>query len=125
MWIIDPRVGLVSVVVADDPITGRPSANWIMLRARRTNHLENLKQMCPVLADVEITRARRDLDYPVRVVVSRAVFVEVMAELARTLAYRNVKGRAHSNETALGSDFVRAMHDVHARLARISDEPDE
>lgn len=122
MWIIDPRIGLVSVVVADDPDTGKPSTNRIMLRGRRRSHLENLRRLCPSLAKARITTARAGLDYRARLVVDRAVFVEALAELGRTLAYRNVKGFAHSNEAALGSDFVRAMHDVHARLARLQDE---
>ncbi len=123
MWIIDPRVGLLSVVVADDPITGRPSADRIMIRSRRTRHLENLITICPALAGAKIEAGREDLDYPVRLVVDRAVFVEVMAELGRSLRHRNVKSAAHANEKALGSDFVAAMHRVHAALARIRDEP--
>lgn len=123
MWIIDPRIGLVSVVVADDPNTGKPSTDRIMLRGRRRAHLENLRRLCPSLAGARIIAARKELDYPVRLVVDRAAFVEALAELGRTLAYRNVKGCAAANEAALGSDFVRAMHDVHARLARLQDEP--
>lgn len=122
-WIIDPRVGLISCVVADDPVTGRPSTKLVMLRARRRQHLENLRAICPMLAGVEITEARQDLDYAVRIVVDREVFVAVMAELARGLRHRNVKSAAHANEKALGSDFVAAMHVVHSALARIRDEP--
>lgn len=124
MWIIDPRIGLVSVVVADDPDTGKPSNERIMLRGRRRAHLENLRRLCPSLAGARITAARKDLDYPVRLVVDRSAFEQALTELARTLAYRNVKSCAHTNEAALGTDFVRAMHDVHARLARIQDDPD-
>lgn len=121
-WIIDPRVGLVSAVVGDDPKTGKPSSTTIMLRARRRQHLENLRRLCPALAGTRITKAR-DLDYPVRIVVGREVFVQVMAELASSLSYRNVKVEASRNEADLGSDFVTAMHTVHATLARIKDEP--
>lgn len=121
MWIIDPRIGLVSVVVADDPDTGKPSTNRIMLRGRRRSHLENLRRLCPSLAKARITTARAGLDYRARLVVDRAVFVEALAEMARTLDYRNVKSCAHANEASLGVDFVRAMHAVHATLARISD----
>jgi dihydropteroate synthase len=123
MWIIDPRVGLISVVVADEPSTGKPSTDKLMLRARRPQHLQNLKRLCPMLADAKITAARKELDYPVRLVISRAVFVEAMAELARTVTYRNVKSCAHQHGVELGADFVSAMHDVHARLARIHEQP--
>lgn len=122
-WIIDPRVGLVSAVVGDDAKTGRPSPNTVMLRARRRQHLENLKRLCPVLSGARITKASKDLDYPVRIVVDREVFVQVMAELARSLNYRNVKAEAGRNAAVLGSDFVAAMHSVHGTLARIKDDP--
>jgi len=122
-WIIDPRVGLVSAVVGDDPKTGKPSSTTIMLRARRRQHLENLRRLSPALAGTRITKANKDLDYPARIVVDREVFVQVMAELARSLNYRNVKGEAARNVADLGSDFVAAMHTVHATLARIKDAP--
>lgn len=124
MWIIHPEIGLLSIVVADDPETAKPSTNRIMLRGRRRAHLESLRRLCPSLVGARITVARKDLDYPVRLVVDRSAFIQALAELGRTLAYRNVKGCAHANEAVLGSDFVQAMHDVHTRLARISDEPD-
>ena len=120
-WIIDPRVGLISCVVADDPVTGRPSAKLVMLRARRRQHLENLQRLCPVLAGLEITAVRRELDYPVRMVVERETFVAVMTKLAQTLDYRNVKQSAHQHEAELGADFVALMHRVHAVLAQIGD----
>lgn len=121
MWIIDPRIGLVSVVVGDDQLTGKPSTDRIMLRGRRRAHLQNLKNLCPALSGTPITAARKDLDYPVRLVVDRAVFVEILAELGRKLAYRNVKAEAHRHETELGADFVALMHRVHATLAQIDD----
>jgi|694.fasta_scaffold01417_15 hypothetical protein len=120
-WIIDPRVGLISCVVADDPVTGKPSTKLIMLRARRRQHLENLRRLCPILAGVEITAVRKELDYPVRMVVDRDTFVAVMAELAKTLDYRNVKQSAHQHEAELGADFVALMHRVHAVLAQLSE----
>lgn len=57
-WIIDPRVGLITCVVADDPVTGKPSTKLVMLRARRKQHLENLRRLCPMLAGAEITAVR-------------------------------------------------------------------
>jgi hypothetical protein len=122
MWIIHPEIGLVSVVVADDQLTGKPSADRIMLRSRRHAHLANLKRICPSLTGAQITAARTDLDYPMRLVVDRAVFVEALAELGRTLDYRNVKAEAHRHEAELGSDFVSLMHRVHATLAQVDDE---
>ena len=120
-WIIDPRVGLISCVVADDPVTGRPSSKLVMVRARRAQHLENLRRLCPMLAGVEITAVRRELDYPVRMVMERETFIAVMAELARTIDYRNVKQSAHQHEAQLGADFVNLMHRVHAVLAQVNE----
>jgi prophage antirepressor-like protein len=70
---------------------------------------------------VEITAVRKELDYPVRMVVDRDTFVAVMAELAKTLDYRNVKQSAHQHEAELGADFVALMHRVHAVLAQLSE----
>jgi hypothetical protein len=66
MWIIDPRIGLITVVVGDDQLTGKPSTDKLMLRGMRRAHLQNPKILRPSLADTPITAARKDLAYSVR-----------------------------------------------------------
>lgn len=123
MWIVDPRIGLLSVVVADDPKSGAPSKELVMIRGRSRRHLASLQAHCPSLADSEIVRSESGMDYPCRLVVSRSAWTEAMTTLAESLDTRNVKSSAHRNEKALGRDFVSAMHSVHAALARVKDEP--
>ena len=123
MWIISPRGGHFSIVVADDLRTRKPAPDRLMIRARSRSHLELLKAQHPILATVRIEKSKPGLDYPYRLVVDRSVLVQVFREMAEQIDWRNVKNEAHRNEADLGSDFVAAMHTVHATLARIKDAP--
>jgi hypothetical protein len=119
MWIIHPRIGHLSIVVAADPRTKAPSANRLMLRARSRKHLELLQRDHPTLASYPIVKSRAGLDYPFRLVCDRDALVHVFAEMAFGINWRNVKSEAHRNQKALGADFVHAMHGVHATLAKV------
>lgn len=123
MWLISPRAGHFSVVLADDPGTGKPARDRLMIRARSKRHLQLLKAQHPILAKVRIEKSKPGLDYPYRLVVDRSVLAQVFREMAEQIDWRNVKNDAHANTADLGSDFVTAMHTVHATLARIKDQP--
>jgi len=123
MWVISPRGGHFSIVLADDPRTGEPARDRLMIRSRSRKHLELLKAHHPVLAKLRIEKSKPGLDYAYRLVVDRGVLVQVFREMAEQIDWRNVKSEAHRNEADLGSDFVTAMHAVHATLARIKDQP--
>ncbi len=123
MWIVDPRVGLLSVVVAGDSATGEHSTDSVVIRARSRRHLRLLQDRCPSLAGAEIVRSGPERDYACRMTVPRSAWVAAMSVLAETLDAKNVKSSAHRYEAALGRDFVSAMHTVHATLARVKDAP--
>lgn len=123
MWIVDPRVGLLSVVVAGDSAVVKDSADSVVIRARSRRHLGLLRDRCPSLAAAEIVRSGPERDYACRMIVPRSAWVAAMNELAQTLDTKNVKSSAHRNEAKLGRDFVNAMHTVHGALARVKDEP--
>lgn len=124
MWLILSRTGFLSVVVPRDQKTGEIEHDRLMVRARKREHLELLRSQHAVLASVRILRSPDHADYRWRIIVPRSVFAEVMREIVERLVATNVKSDAHAHEAETGRDFVQAMHDVHARLARLQDRGD-
>ena len=118
MWIVSPCCGLLSIVLADDPATGLPATDLLMIRARSRDHLVLLKSQHPILADVEIQRSRPGLDYGWRLVVDRITLIQVFAEMASQLSWRNVKAEAELNKQEIGPEYVRAYHEVHEAFVR-------
>ncbi|MCK6444955.1 MAG: hypothetical protein L6Q99_01045 [Planctomycetes bacterium] len=124
MWLMLSRTGFLSVVVPRDQKTGEIEGDRLMVRARKREHLELLRSQHSALAEVRILRSD-GADYRWRILVPRSVFAEVMREIVERLAVTNVKADAHAHEAETGREFVRAMHDIHARLARLQDAPGE
>lgn len=122
MWIIDPRVGLLSVVAVAGDGPDSAAKGRVSIRARSRRHLGLLQKRCPSLAEATIIKSAPGRDYPCRMIVERGAWVEAMTTLASSLDTKNVKSSAHRNEAALGRDFVSAMHTVHATLARVKDQ---
>jgi hypothetical protein len=122
IWIFSPTTGLLSICLADDPETGRPSADLLMLRARSQKHLVLLKKRHPVLAKAKILKSKPGLDYSWRIVVKRSVVVQVLGEMAGEVTWKNVKNQAHLNEADLGVSYVRALHGVHSAFVRAERE---
>lgn len=118
MWIISPRCGLLSIVLADDPSTGQPAVDRLMIRARSKRHLELLREQHPVLAKARILTSPIGLDYRYRLVVDRDTLAQVFQEMAQEVSWRNVKAAAGGNSKALGEAYVRAFHEVHAAFVR-------
>jgi hypothetical protein len=118
MWVVSPVCGLLSIVLADDPKTGLPATDVLMIRARSRDHLVLLKSQHPILADIEILGARPGLDYPWRLVVDRITLIQVFAEMAAQVSWRNVKAESDSNKQEIGPHYVRAFHEVHAAFVR-------
>lgn len=118
MWIVSPVCGLLSIVLADDPKTGLPATDVLMIRSRSRDHLVLLKSQHPILAEVEVLRSRPGLDYEWRLVVDRITLVQVFAEMAASISWRNVKAEASRNEQEIGPEYVRAFHEVHAAFVR-------
>ena len=121
MWLILSRTGFLSVVVPRNQKTGEIEHDRLMIRARKREHLELLRSQHAVLTGLRILRSPDHADYRWRVLVPRSVFAEVMREIVERLDVTNVKSDAHAHEAETGRDFARAMHDIHARLARLQD----
>jgi len=113
VWIQHPRVGHLSVVLArrlDEP--GQPpDPNKVMVRARKREHLENLKGAVAALRRAEVLEDTL-ADYRFRIVIPKEDFAVVMQVLATRLDWSNVKAEAAANQSAVGRDFVSALHEV-------------
>jgi hypothetical protein len=89
-----------------------------MVRARRREHLENLKRACVSLAGCEIVESATT-DYAFRIIATKTAFAEAMYDLALEIAWQNVKGEAERNVDLVGADFVDALHTTWAAFNRI------
>lgn len=103
MWVFT-ETGFLSAVKKND----RPDVYTVRSRDRKS--LEPLA----ALAKVEIVETPYG-DYPLRVFVEPAVFVEWLADQASNIEYSNYKSRVTKTR---GHDFVEALHDVWAAMLK-------
>jgi hypothetical protein len=109
MWLVT-RYGFYSIACAQKP-DGKIDPSKLMMRARSATHLDNLKARFPVLAGQEI-RTTPDHDYRWRLIVTKATWSKIVAELVEEQEWSNFKNEAHRYQGDAGSDYVRALHDV-------------
>lgn len=113
MWILDPRFGFVSVVLADtEPGSRVPDPDRVMIRARQREHLALLQQRHAQLASFEIVESPPHCDYRWRLVVPKRLFAEALFDAVMDVNYRNAKGEAQRHAKTVGDDYVGALHDV-------------
>lgn len=85
-----------------------------MVRARTRQHLENFKRVLPELKSLEVIESDgTDL------IMSLALFGDVMREIALKMAWANVKAEAQMNVDVVGQDFRFALHDVWATMNKL------
>lgn len=107
MWVFT-ETGFVSAVKKNN----RPDVYTVRSRDRKS--LEPLT----TLAGVEIIENSGG-DYPLRVLVKPAVFVEWLSDQASSIDYSNFKSRVTKTR---GYDFVDALHDVWAAMLKTVDK---
>lgn len=115
MWVMAP-IGFFSVVAARNKQAGAVDPATVMVRARDRKHLEALKaQFAEQLSGAEIVETPHS-DYPCRLVVPKAAWVNVAAGLAESVGYDNFKNEA---ERVNGHDaYVDALHSVWGVMRR-------
>ncbi|MCB9904487.1 MAG: hypothetical protein H6831_08790 [Planctomycetes bacterium] len=118
MWIQHPEIGALSVVLADNLKTGSPDLSRVMIRARRSEHLQLLRDRCASLADAEVILTE-GTNYKWRLIIDKPAFAAALVQLIDEIDYRNVKGRAHAREQEVGSGFVSALHRIWAVLLEL------
>jgi len=92
MWVFTVY-GFYSVVCAPSQDGARAETNTLMVRARVRHHLETLQSRFSNLADCSI-RETPDTDYRYRIVVPKARWKEVVAQMVEELSYGNFKVEA-------------------------------
>jgi hypothetical protein len=109
MWVF-VRYGFYSVACASKP-DGSLDKSSVMVRARRKDHLQNLRDRFPMLADAEIiTMPHRD--YRHRLIVPKKVWVPILAEMAEEQEWSNFKNEAARHQRKGGASYTNALHDV-------------
>lgn len=107
--------GMVSVVCGrhqSGAHKGQVDPDTIMLRARSAKHLLALTNAYPELLARFAIKKSKGTDYPCRLVVPRAVWLELAARLAAEIIYPNFKSAAAQGAGKADPEYQRLLHDV-------------
>ena len=86
--------------------------NRIMVRARLSQHLENLKRRFPeLLGELEIKQYTGS-DYACRIFVPKSVWAKVVEALAEETDYDNFKSEVAQFQGPLGKKYEHSLHEV-------------
>jgi hypothetical protein len=110
--------GFYSIACANRPGTNEIDPNVMMVRARVKKHLQNLQDNFPTLAGTDIL-AWPGRDYGYRLIVPRAVWAEVLKELAEEQTWGNFKNEAAKHVAETGSAYVNALHEVWSVMYKL------
>jgi hypothetical protein len=116
MWLFT-RYGFFSVACASGE-NGSLDPQKLMIRARRKSHLQKLQSRFPAIAAAEIMKLDYR-DYRYRLLVPKAGWVSVIAELASEQDWSNFKNEAARFQGREGSDYVHALHNVWEVMDRL------
>ena len=119
MW-LNLTAGFVSISCArhlDRP--GHPiDESTLMLRARRSEHLEELQRRHPDLIGHTVVQESRSADYPYRIIADKGVVAALVAREVQSIGYGNFKNEA-GNVHGQTSPYLRALHDVWSVMRRL------
>jgi hypothetical protein len=116
MWIFT-RYGFYSVACASTP-DGSLDRGTVMVRGRRKDHLQNLRDRFPAIAAAEIV-TMADRDYRYRMIVPKSVWVPILAELAEEQEWSNFKNDVATYLGTQGASYTRALHEVWGIMYRL------
>lgn len=116
MWCFT-RYGFLSIACAQRK-DGSLDPDTVMLRARSKDHLRCLQERLPSLATYPIL-ATPKADYPYRIIVPKSLWATLLSEVAIEQTWSNFKNEVAAFQGEGGRDYVRALHDVWARMARL------
>jgi hypothetical protein len=106
MWLLDPKAGLISIIVSDRP-------EMLVCRARTAGSLKM------VFGDATEEVELDGRDYAYRAFIDRRTVSAVIAERLLNLSYTNVKGSIDPKNHKLHDAFMETWH----TFARIGDRP--
>jgi hypothetical protein len=116
MWVFT-LYGFYSVVCARNQDGATTETNTLMVRARVRPHLATLQGRFTELADYSI-RETPDTDYRFRIIVPKARWKDLAAQMIEELSYGNFKDEAARTLGFGERDYIHALHDVWSRLVR-------
>ncbi|SRR6266852_1584964 len=118
MWLFT-RYGFYSIACAS-PKDGSLNHNFVMIRARRVDHLRRLQGRFAALAGADIvTLAHRDYRY--RLIVSQELWAGIVSEQASEPEWSNFKNEVARYQGPAGSDYVHALHNVWGVMHELQD----
>jgi len=120
MWLFT-RYGFFSSACAQTAAF-TPDPNSIVVRARRKEHLENLKKRFPALESATIQETPKR-DYRYRLTVAKAIWVDVVAGLASEQTWSYFEDEVAANLKTEEPEYVHALHDVGAVVKRLQRLP--
>lgn len=109
MWIFS-RYGFYSIACGSKA-DGSVDSQTMMVRARRADHLRELKSRFPALAELELI-ALRNRDYRYRIIVPKPVWMTVLAGLAEEQEWSNFKQEVAAQNRKNDADYIHALHAV-------------
>ncbi len=113
MWLAT-RFGFFSVVCGthqSGPKDGEIDASVRMIRARSKHHLLQLQEQFADLLALSGISSNQGTDYPYRIVVSAAVFAQLMSRMVADLDYDNFKDASHAFNPD-DKKYYRFLHEV-------------
>ena len=116
MWLFT-RYGFYSIACASKP-DGSLDTQTVMIRARMQEHLRNLQQRFPSLASLEILELP-DRDYRYRLIAPKAVWTDIVSELAKEQTWSNFKNEVALFQRGADPSYVDALHDVWEVMYRV------
>jgi hypothetical protein len=120
MWIFT-RFGYFSIASAQKE-DGSLDPNTVMVRARQKAHLHNLQKRFPEIAATEI-RVTPKNDYRYRLILPKAQWAHMLAEMAMEHEWSNFKDEAARYQGRDGIDYIDALHQVWAIMIKLQRRP--
>lgn len=121
MWIFT-RYGFYSISCASRA-DGSLDDKQVMVRARCIAHLHSLQKRFPVLAVREILTLPNH-DYRYRLIVPKASWAAIIAELAQEQDWSNFKNEAARYQGKSGKGYVAALHKVWDVMYHLQQDED-
>ncbi len=116
MWLFT-KYGFFSTACAQ-AAAFTPDPNLIVIRARRKEHLENLRKRFPALRIAEIQDMPAH-DYRYRLTVAKALWVDVVTGLASEQTWSFFKDEAAANLKPGEPEYLQALDEVGKRMKRL------
>ena len=115
MWLMT-RYGFFSIVCARGK-GGRVLRGVMMVRARKKEHLERIKELNTGLGPIVETD---DTDYPYRIIARRRVVKALVNQITRDIDYGNFKSAAAQDDTTGDGTYITFLHAVWAAGLRMT-----